>query len=94
MPQPLKVPDISKADRARLAQTGIDLEMKNRCGSYLQMDQDVVHAECAEEGIEVLSYKRAMEKYDWLKDYAWKVVSRKKTRSQNMWQHRKIQKAT
>ena len=78
MPQPIKVPEISKADRERLAQTGIDLDMKNRCGSYLQMDQDVVHAECAEEGIEVLSYKKAMEKYDGLKEYAWKVVSPEK----------------
>jgi Fe-S cluster assembly scaffold protein SufB len=75
MSQPVKIPDISKADRERLTQSGIDLEMKNRCGSYLQMDQDIVHSECAEEGIEVLPYKKAMEKYDWLKDYAWKVVS-------------------
>ena len=49
--------------------------MKNRCGSYLQMDQDIVHSECSEEGIEVLSYKKAMEKYDGLKEYDWKVVS-------------------
>src|SRR5512136_3438433 len=75
MPQPLKAPDISKTDRERLAQTGIDLEMKNRCGSYLQMDQDIFHAECSQEGIEVLSYKKAMEKYEGLKEYAWKVVS-------------------
>jgi hypothetical protein len=67
--------DLSSADQERLVQSGIDLEMKNRCGSFLQVNQDVIHAECTDEGIEVLSYKRAMEKYDWLKDYAWKVVS-------------------
>ncbi|HUH78552.1 MAG TPA: SufD family Fe-S cluster assembly protein [Methanoregula sp.] len=78
MPPELKVPDISKADRDRLAQAGIDLSMANRCGSYLQMDQDVVHAECSAEGIEVLSYKRAMEKYAWLKDYSWNVVQKDK----------------
>ena len=78
MPSPIKVPDLSKTDRDRLAQTGIDLSMTNRCGSYLQMDQDIVHAECGESGIEVLTYKRAMEKYDWLKDYAWQVVSPEK----------------
>ncbi|MGA2918870.1 SufB/SufD family protein [Methanoregula sp.] len=78
MSQPIKFPEISKVDKERLAQSGIDLEMKNRCGSYLQMDQDIVHAECADESIEVLSYKKAMEKYDWLKDYAWKVVSPEK----------------
>ena len=78
MPQPVIVPELSKADQDRLAQSGIDLAMKNRCGSYLQMDQDIVHAECSQEGIEVLSYKKAMEKYDWLKEYAWKVVSPEK----------------
>jgi Fe-S cluster assembly scaffold protein SufB len=78
MPQPIRVPDLSRVDQERLAQAGIDLAMRNRCGSYLQMDQDVMHAECSEEGIEVLSYKRAMEKYGWLKEYAWKVVSAEK----------------
>ncbi len=78
MPEPVKVPELSKDDQERLSQAGIDLAMKSRCGSFLQIDQDVVHAECGESGIEVLPYKRAMEKYDWLKDYAWKVVSQEK----------------
>ncbi len=72
------MPNLPKADQDRLAQSGIDLAMKNRCGSYLQMDQDIFHAECSQEGIEVLSYKKAMEKYDGLKDYAWNVVSPEK----------------
>lgn len=78
MPSRVAQPELSKADQERIAQSGIDLTMENRCGSYLQMDQDIVHAECAQEGIEVLSYKKAIEKYDWLKDYAWKVVSPEK----------------
>jgi len=78
MPPELTPTPLSKVDRERLAQSGIDLTMKNRCGSYLQMDQDIVHAECEQEGIEVLSYKKAMEKYDGLKDYNWKVVSPEK----------------
>jgi hypothetical protein len=78
MSQPVNVTEISQPEKERMAQAGIDFEMKNRCGTYIQMDQDIVHAECAEEGIEVLSYKRGMEKYDWLKEYAWKVVSAEK----------------
>lgn len=74
MPPELIPKALSPEDRERLAQSGIDLAMKNRCGSYLQMDQDIVHSECSEEGIEVLTYKKAMEKYDWMNDYAWKVV--------------------
>jgi Fe-S cluster assembly scaffold protein SufB len=74
MPEPVKAPDLSKTDRERLAQAGIDLDLKSRCGSYLQMDQDLVHAECGESEIEVLPYKQAMEKYDWLKEYTWNAV--------------------
>lgn len=69
---------MSKVDQERLVQSGIDLNTENRCGSYLQMDQDVVQADCTEKGIEVLSYKQAMEKYDWLKEYNWKAVSPEK----------------
>ncbi len=68
MPSPVKSPEFSRADQDRVAQVGIDLAMKNRCGSYLQMDQDVVQAECSEQDIEVLSFRKAMEKYDGLKD--------------------------
>ena len=75
MPEPVKQPELDKADQERLSQAGIDLALKSRCGSYLQMDQDMVHAECTESDIEVLPYKKALEKYDWLKEYAWKAVS-------------------
>jgi uncharacterized protein len=78
MPPNLNVPELSATDKERLAQSGIDLTMSNRCGSYLQMDQDIVHSECSAEGIEVLPYRKAMEKYSWLKEYEWNVVSREK----------------
>ena len=78
MPSPVKSPEFSKADQDRVAQVGIDLAMKNRCGSYLQMDQDVVQAECSQQGIEVLSFKKAMEKYDGMKEYTWQAVSPEK----------------
>ncbi len=78
MSSELNAPGMSNEDKERLVQSGIELSMENRCGSYLQMNQDVIHSECNEEGIEVLSYKRAMEKYDWLQEYNWKAVSKDK----------------
>lgn len=78
MPANVKKPEFSPTDQERLAQSGIDLGMVNRCGSYLQMDQDIVHAECVQEGIEVLSFKQALEKYSWIKEYIWNVVSPEK----------------
>jgi D-alanine-D-alanine ligase-like ATP-grasp enzyme len=52
--------NLPSVDQERLAQSGIELSMANRCGSYLQMNQDVMHATCSEEGIEVLPYKLLM----------------------------------
>ena len=78
MPSQLNTEGISKIDQDRLVQSGMDLNSENRCGSYLQMDQDVVHAECRQEGIEVLSYKQAVEKYNGLKEYNWIAVSPEK----------------
>jgi Fe-S cluster assembly scaffold protein SufB len=74
MQEGLSEPFISAEDRERLRQSGIELSMINRCGSYLQMNQDVLHATCSEEGIEVLSIADALERYDWLKDYSWKAI--------------------
>jgi len=71
---------LSPKDRERLALTGLDLEMKSRCGSFFQIDQDVVHTSCNVRGIEVLPIGAALEKYDWLQDHVWKAVPRDKDR--------------
>jgi Fe-S cluster assembly scaffold protein SufB len=73
-----KVPDrvagLAEEDRDRLRQTGIELKEANRCGTYLQLDQDIVQSSCTESGIEMLPLATALEKYDWLADYYWKLV--------------------
>ncbi|HVN65354.1 MAG TPA: SufD family Fe-S cluster assembly protein [Methanomicrobiales archaeon] len=74
MPEGLGTPFISPEDRERLQQSGIELSMINRCGSYMQMNQDVLHATCSEEGVEVLSIADALKRYDWLENYYWKVI--------------------
>lgn len=72
--------EFSPEDRERLSQSGIDLDnpVLNRCGSYLQVNQDVVDATCRDESIEVMSIGKALAKYEWLKDYSWKLVSKDK----------------
>jgi len=74
MPEGLGQPFLSPEDRERLQQSGIELSMVNRCGSYLQMNQDVQHATCSAEGVEVLSIADALKRYDWLNDYYWKLI--------------------
>lgn len=69
---------LSAEDRERLTQSGIDLNLGNRCGSYIQMNQDVVQESCSEKGIKVLSIGTALKKYDWIKDYMWNLVPKDK----------------
>ena len=78
MPAEMSGAEFSPEDRERLSQSGIELTLANRCGSYFQKDQEIVQSTCVEEGIEVLPYALAMKKYDWLKEYAWKVVAKDK----------------
>ncbi len=62
-------------EKERLVMAGIDLTEKERAGTYIQKDTSVVHCDVKQEGIEVLPIKVALEKYDWIWDYYWKLVS-------------------
>jgi Fe-S cluster assembly scaffold protein SufB len=70
--------DLSSEDQRRLALTGLEVEMKNRSGSFFQKDQDVCHVTSDCEGIEFLTLGNALEKYPWVKDYVWNAVSKDK----------------
>jgi len=59
----------------RLVMSGLDLSEKERGGTYFQKDTTVVHCHSMEQGIEVVPMKEALKKYDWVKDYFWKLVS-------------------
>jgi Fe-S cluster assembly scaffold protein SufB len=80
MPADMKEkPELTPEDRERIAQTGIDLiSMGTKCGVYFQMNQEVVHAACNEEGIEVLSFADARKKYPYLEEYIWNLVPKDK----------------
>jgi Fe-S cluster assembly scaffold protein SufB len=54
---------------------GIDPSQKQRCGSYLQMDHQVVYSKSLYPGLEVMSTTEALKKYEWLNNYFWKLVS-------------------
>lgn len=70
--------DLSSPDRDRLTQTGLEVEMKNRAGSFFQVDQDIRQVASLAEGIEVLPIREALQKYDWLRDYSWNLVRKDK----------------
>lgn len=56
---------------------GIDVQEKQRAGSYLQMDHSVVYKKLSKfyEGkVELMSTNEAIETYNWLEDYFWRIV--------------------
>lgn len=79
MPEDMKqMADLSSTEKDRLTQTGLEVEMKNRSGSFFQVDQEIRQTASLEKGIEVLSIREALQKYEWLEDFSWKLVSKDK----------------
>ncbi len=67
----LKLPD---QEQQRLIMAGMDITKKYRGGTYFQKDTTVIHCHSPQEGIEVIPIKRALEEYDWLEEYYWKLL--------------------
>jgi hypothetical protein len=70
--------DLAPEDQTRLALTGLEVDMKNRAGSFFQIDQDIHHVASTTKGLEIHTIAEALKKYDWLKDYVWKAVDKDK----------------
>lgn len=68
------------ADIARTAgAVGIEETEKQRSGSFFQLDESAVLAKVIgrfRDQIEIMDTKDAIEKYDWLHDYYWKLIDR------------------
>ncbi|MDV0443946.1 SufD family Fe-S cluster assembly protein [Methanorbis rubei] len=70
---------ISKEDKERLALTGIQTDsLEGRAGSFLLVNDHVLHAGSNAEGVEVMMIDKALEKYSWLSEYCWKIVPKDK----------------
>ena len=50
------------------------ISMEGRAGSFLLVNDHILHAGSQTEGVEVLMIEKALEKYEWLKEYCWKIV--------------------
>ncbi|MDR3554702.1 MAG: SufD family Fe-S cluster assembly protein [Syntrophobacteraceae bacterium] len=62
-------------EQQRMLMSGLDVTGKGRGGTYVQKDTTVIHCHSMQDGVEVLPAKAALEKYDWVKDYFWKLVA-------------------
>ncbi len=64
----------SLSQKEQLLSAGIDLDEKERSGTYMQMDHSVVHCSVRQDGLEILDIEQARQRYDGLRDYWWKAV--------------------
>ncbi|MBW2607003.1 MAG: SufD family Fe-S cluster assembly protein [Deltaproteobacteria bacterium] len=62
-------------EQKKLIMSGLDVTKKERGGTYFQMDTEVVHCHTQQEGIEVIPIQKALDQYDWIRDYYWKLVA-------------------
>ena len=70
---PHRLPDDMKQ---RMLEAGVMVdEADARSGTFIQVDQTPVHVSHSQDGVELLSVRDALEKYDWLTDYWWHAVS-------------------
>jgi Fe-S cluster assembly scaffold protein SufB len=65
---------LTQEDRDKIFQSGIDLEEKERAGTFLQADHRIVHCAVTQPGLEVLPMAQALENYSWLQEYYWQAV--------------------
>ncbi|THB71522.1 MAG: SufD family Fe-S cluster assembly protein, partial [Desulfovibrio sp.] len=69
---------LSPEDKQQLLMAGVDVAEQQRSGSFLHMNHSGVHCSTKREGLEILDIKQALEKYNGLPEYYWKMVDRDK----------------
>lgn len=71
-----KLDDIPDDVQQSMLNVGILPSGKGRAGSMLFMDNSVVHSSTNKiAGLEMISTRKALEKYNGLKEYSWRLVS-------------------
>jgi len=66
--------ELSAGIRERALTIGMDASEAYRSGSFFQHDQTVLISKSMQEGLEVMDINEALAKYDWMKDYYFKLV--------------------
>ncbi|WP_445475812.1 SufB/SufD family protein [Methanococcoides methylutens] len=69
-----KLEDLDEDTKRTLLNVGVVPSGKGRMGSLLMMDNAISHTSLYDENIELMSIHDALKKYEWLKDYSWKLV--------------------
>ncbi|MCU0861611.1 MAG: SufD family Fe-S cluster assembly protein [Methanomassiliicoccales archaeon] len=70
-----RLAELDEEEKRTLLQAGVLPTEEGRSGSFVLMDESVVHASSKAQGVEVMPLKDALKVHEWLKDYYWKGVS-------------------
>ncbi len=69
--------DLESLDRDlkdSIINVGVVPDQQERAGSFLLLDNSIVHTSKQVEGLEVMSTQEALKRYDWAKDFVWNAV--------------------
>ena len=64
----------SEGEKKHIAEVGILTSRDERTGSFMLKDHSPVHCSVGQDGVELLSMRDALKKYNGLPDYWWKAV--------------------
>jgi hypothetical protein len=62
-------------EKDHLLRAGIELTDEDHAGTFFQADRSIMHCKTSQPGLEILPIREALEKYDGLKEYYWRLVS-------------------
>jgi len=66
---------LSSDDQNTLLNVGVVPNEENRSGTFIMLNNAVSHASVKQDDeVELMSLQDAIKKYDWVKDYSWKLV--------------------
>ncbi|MBF0413961.1 MAG: SufD family Fe-S cluster assembly protein [Desulfamplus sp.] len=69
---------IQQNDVKEFVRVGIDTDESLRSATFIQKDSSIIHCSKSIEGVEIKGIAQALEQYDWLNDYLWKLMSHEK----------------
>ncbi|MBI9111322.1 SufD family Fe-S cluster assembly protein [Maridesulfovibrio ferrireducens] len=69
---------LNNEDKEQLLMAGVDVDSEETSGTFLQVDHSNVHCDSTNKDVEVMDIKKALEKYDGLPDYYFKLIDQDK----------------
>ncbi len=70
--------ELPEEDRRQLLMSGVDVEEEQRSGTFMHLNHSRIHCHASQPGVEILDIKQALQRYDGLPEYFWRLVDRNK----------------